>query len=543
MRRALLCCALLAVSVVGCSSSSATFGPQPYPGYNSATNAPYPAASMAGPWVAATPAPTTAGQQPWPVPTANPWSTPYPWETQYPWETPRPTVVPTPRASTNPYTDTNADHLSTFGLDVDTASYSIARKAIAQGIRPDPSVIRPEEWVNYFDQGYAAPESGAFAIHADGGPTPFLRANEVLLRVGVKARESSTAQRPGAALTFVVDVSGSMGDEGKLELVKQSLVILVNQLRGDDTVAIVAFTTNAFVVLPPTSAESKDTIERAIGTLHSMDSTNVDAGLTLGYELARAQYRQDGINRVVLATDGVANTGNVDPQEILAKVGDASTAHIQLVAIGVGMGTYNDSLLETLADKGEGFYAYVDNLDEARRVFVDRLTTTIDTVAIDAKAQIDFNPATVAGYRLIGYEDRGVPDNQFRNPDQKGGGIGAGHQVTALYALILRPTQSHDGLLATVTLRWTDPKTSQSTELSKDVMRSNLATDFGRTDPHFKLDSLVAATAEQLRHSPWIPNYSMRDLQAAASMLQWQLPTDERTRDFLGLISQIRTWD
>ena len=546
MRRALLCCALLTLTVVGCSSSAATptapWNPNG-PNY-SATGAPATAAPASQAAVlppAASAAPATAAQQ-WPVPT------PYPWQTAYPWETAAATPQPFPQAtfpetSTNPYVDTTRDHLSTFGLDVDTASYTVARGAIGQGIRPDPSSIRPEEWVNYFDQGYAAPETGAFAISADGGRTPFLSANEVLLRVGVKARETAKTERPSAALTFVIDVSGSMGDSGKLELVKQSLAVLVSQLRGDDSVGIVVFTTDARVVLQPTSAENREAILGAIASLRPEENTNVDAGLNLGYDMARRQYKPGGINRVVVATDGVANQGNVDPQTILNEIGDPSTTHIQLVAIGVGMGNYNDALLEKLADKGEGFYAYVDTLEEARKVFVDQLVTTIDTVAIDAKAQIDFNPATVAGYRLIGYEDRAVGDSDFRSSTAKGGGIGAGHQVTALYALVLRSTESGDGRLATVTLRWTDPNTSQSTEMARDVSRGNLAADFANTDPHFKLDSLVAATAEVLRRSPWIPNYSMRDLQAAANALQWQLPNTEQVQDFLKLISQIRTWD
>ena len=540
MRRALLCYALLALAVVGCSSSSATPGPwnQPSNQNGLASQAPASQPPAVGYMTAA---PATAGAaasqgQQYPNQTA------YPWETAYPWQTAAPTAQAA-QTGTNPYVDTTRDHLSTFGLDVDTASYTVARAAIGRGSRPDPGAIRPEEWVNYFDQGYTAPESGAFAIHADGGRTPFLGSNEVLLRVGVKARGSTASQRPSAALTFVVDVSGSMADEGKLELVKQSLSLLVSQLRSDDSVAIVAFSTEASVVLEPTSAENKQSIVRAIASLRTLETTNVAAGLNLGYQLARRQYKQGGVNRVVVATDGVANQGTVDPQGMLDQVGQASIDHIQLVAIGVGMGTYNDALLEKLADKGEGFYAYVDNLDEARKVFVDELTTTIDTVAIDAKAQIDFNTATVAGYRLIGYEDRAVADDQFRSSQAKGGGIGAGHQVTALYALVLRSTEGSDRRLGTVTLRWTDPSTGKATETSADVDRGNLAADFAQADPHFKLDSLVAATAEVLRHSPWIPDYSMRQLQEAASALAWQLPNTDQARDFLTLMQQIRTWD
>ncbi len=236
MRRVLLCCALICVAATACSSSSAT---------PTAWNPPNQQ------YAPATPAAQASAAQQWPQATPYPWQTPAAGQTPYPWETP-PAQVPVPPVifpslGTNPYVDTMTDHLSTFGLDVDTASYTVARKYIASGARPDPASVRPEEWVNYFDQGYAGPESGAFAIHADGGPTPFLSQNEVLVRIGVKAHDVSANQRPSAALTFVVDVSGSMADGGRLELVKQSLALLVAQLRGDDSVGIVAFSDTASV--------------------------------------------------------------------------------------------------------------------------------------------------------------------------------------------------------------------------------------------------------------------------------------------------------
>ena len=526
MRRALLCCALLALTVAACSSSSAT--PARYQGpTNQGPNSTSAAATMA-------PA--------YPQATAYPWATQqnqYPWPTSQQLQTPYPPVV-FPSTGINPYVDTNADNLSTFGLDVDTASYTVARGYVAQGVWPDSSSVRPEEWINYFDQGYASPETGAFAIHGDGGPNPFLSSGEVLLRVGVKARDVSSGRRPSAALTFVIDVSGSMDSGGRLELVKQSIAILVSQLRSDDRVAIVAFTTNAWVVLPSTSAADQERILDAIATLHPENNTNTEAGLRLGYQLERAQFVEGGIDRVVLATDGVANVGATDAATMLSEVGaDSSASGIQLVAIGVGMGNYNDALVEQLADKGQGFYAYVDTLDEARRIFVERLTTTLDTVALDAKAQVEFDPAAVAGYRLIGYEDRGLPDSSFRNPDATGGAIGAGHQVTALYALVLRPGESPNDRLATVSLRWTDPSTGRAQEIAQDVNRGDLARSFEATASNFKLDALVAATAEVLRNSPWIPGYGIRDLQGAASALQGQLPETTEVRDFWVMLSQI----
>jgi Ca-activated chloride channel family protein len=243
-----------------------------------------------------------------------------------------------------------------------------------------------------------------------------------------------------------------------------------------------------------------------------------------------------------MATDGVANVGNSDAATILRNAGADSSSQIQLVAVGVGMGNYNDALLEDLADKGAGFYAYVDTVDEARRVFVERLTETIDTVALDAKAQIEFNVATVAGWRQIGYEDRQVPDSQFRSPTAKGGAIGAGHQVTALYAVILRPREGQDDRLGTVTLRWTDPTTGRATEIAQDIDQRDISSSFGSTDPHFKLDSLVAATAEVLRGSPWIPGYQIRDLKSAAQVMRGALPETAEVDDFLQMLDQIRSW-
>jgi Ca-activated chloride channel family protein len=516
MRRAVLCCALLAVAVVGCSSS-ATSAP-----YSNGNNAPVPPA----------PAASAAPAYPWPTGFAQATS-----------QLPYPPVV-FPSVGTNPYVDTTQDQLSTFGLDVDTASYTVARNYISQGMRPNSDSVRPEEWVNYFDQGYGAPETGTFAIHTDGGPNPFLSPNEVLLRVGVKARDAYSGRRPAAALTFVIDVSGSMGGEGRLDMVKQSLALLASQLRSDDRLAIVAFSTDARTVLESTSGSDRGAILSALARLQPENSTNTEAGLRLGYELERRQFIKGGIDRVILATDGVANEGNTDPNVMLDEVGAGTSSDIQMVAVGVGTGNYNDALLEQLADKGEGYYAFIDNIDEARRVFVDRLMTTLDTVAVDAKAQIDFDPQVVAGYRLIGYEDRAVPDQSFRSSSTTGDAIGAGHQVTALYALYLRQGWEGPGnaRIATVTLRWTDPISHRATEMSQDFYRADLATSFGSADPHFKLDSLVAATAEVLRNSPWIPGYGVHDLQIAAAELAPQLPQTAEVKDFVTMIDQIKDW-
>lgn len=240
----------------------------------------------------------------------------------------------------NPFVDPNKDRESTFALDVDTASYTVARRYISDGNLPDPSSVRVEEFVNYFDQGYAPPEDDAFAIHVDGGPSPFLAQDEMLLRIGLKARQVADRSRPDASLTFVIDVSGSMARENRLGLVKQSLRLLVEGLRRDDTIGIVVYGTQARVVLEPTSARDAGTILDAIDSLEPEGSTNAEAGLRLGYEMAREQLRDEGINRVVLASDGVANVGATDAESILSRIRDDAEAGIQLVSVGFGMGNF-----------------------------------------------------------------------------------------------------------------------------------------------------------------------------------------------------------
>jgi Ca-activated chloride channel family protein len=438
----------------------------------------------------------------------------------------------------NPFVDTADDRESTFGLDVDTASYTIARRWIEDGNLPDPASIRVEEFVNAFDQGYAAPETDAFAIHADGGPSPFLDEDEVLLRIGIKAREVGDRERPDAALTFVVDVSGSMAREDRLELVKRSLALLVEELRPRDTVALVVYGSDARVVLEPTRARDADEILAAIGSLQPEGSTNAEAGLRLGYSLARESLAEGGINRVILASDGVANVGVTDAQGILDEIRRDADAGIQLVTVGFGMGNYNDVLLEQLADDGDGFYAYVDQLDEARRLFVEDLTGTLQTVALDARVQVEFNPDTVEAYRLIGFENRAIDDDDFRDDVVEAGAIGAGHASTALYALRLERDAGWDTRLATVSLRWIDPESRRADELAADVYGGDLAESFRATEAAFQLDALVAAAAERFRDSRWGRRYELRDVLEVADEIEHDLPQTAETDDFLALLER-----
>ncbi|HEX2141265.1 MAG TPA: von Willebrand factor type A domain-containing protein, partial [Candidatus Limnocylindria bacterium] len=370
----------------------------------------------------------------------------------------------------NPFVDTEDDALSTFALEVDTGSYTVARRFLTDGNLPDKDAIRVEEFVNYFPTGVPAPDGEAFAIHADAAVTPFVQNDRYqVARVVIRSREMAPETRPDAALTFVIDVSGSMEMENRLELVKQSLRLLVTQLRLSDTVAIVVYGSDARVVLQPTPLSEVETVQAAIDALHPEGATNAEAGLVLGYQLARAAFRPGGVNRVILASDGVANVGNTGPDSILAQIRGEAAGGIQLATLGFGMGNYNDVLMEQLADDGDGFYAYVDTIDEAERLFVDELTTTLVTVALDAKVQVSWDQAAVERWRLIGFENRAVADDQFRDDRVEAGAIGPGHEVTALYELKLTDEAASTTSLGTVGLRWTDPDSGEAVEMQRQL--------------------------------------------------------------------------
>lgn len=439
---------------------------------------------------------------------------------------------------TNPWVDPGRDDQSTFGLDVDTASYTIAQRYVADGNTPDPASVRAEEWVNAFDQGYPQPEDGTFGIVADGGPSPFLRRDEVLMRVGIQARTVSDRKRQPASLTFVIDTSGSMSMEDRLETVKDALRLLVRNLDRDDRVAIVTFGNDAQVVLPTTSVNHEREILDAIEALQPGGSTNLEAGLQLGYDLARKGLTEDGVDRVVLASDGVANVGLTNAEGILGGIRRDAAAGIELVSVGVGMGNYNDALLEQLADQGDGFYAYVNSRDEARKLFSEDLTETLQAVALDARAQVEFDRRTVSAYRLIGYENRAIPDQQFPNDEVDAGAIGSGHAVTALYALQLEPDARSSDRIATVSLRWTDPDRNRPDETSRDVAVGDLSESFEATDAHFRLDAIVAATAEVL-HGSELTEVDLHDVADVAREEAESLPLTDEVHAFLDLLDRL----
>ena len=439
----------------------------------------------------------------------------------------------------NPSVDTEDDNLSTFALDVDTGSYTIMRNYLSEGVLPPPDSVRVEEYVNYFDQGYPNPPAHqAFGIYVDGAPSPFAESERYsMMRVGIQGYDVPDTERKDVSLTFVIDVSGSMDMDNRLGLVKRSLELLVERLHRDDQVSIVVYGSDARVVLEPTSGSDKGRILRAIYSLEPEGVTNAEAGLQLGYKMAMRAYNPDGVNRVILCSDGVANTGETEWNAILREVRGYVEEGILMTSIGFGMDNYNDVLMEQLADNGNGFYAYVDDMDEAERLFVDDLTSTLQTIAMDAKVQVEFNPEVVARYRLVGYENRDVADEDFRDNEVDAGEIGAGHTVTALYEIKLYPQAF--GRIATVYLRWEDPDTREVVEMSKDFDTYQMSGSFHRADPHFQWAVVVAEYAEILRDSYWAES----DLNAVYKEAQWvseHLYRDEYVREFVELTRRAR---
>ena len=353
-------------------------------------------------------------------------------------------------SGTNPFIDTEDDTFSTFGMDVDTASYTVMRRYLRDGHLPPSEAVRVEEFVNAFDYNYTPPSDEAFAIHLEGAPSKFGEGKRLqLLRIGIQGRVIPDTDRKDAILTFVVDVSGSMDRENRLGLVKRALTLLLEQLRPSDKVGIVVYGSNARVVLPHTGIANREHILTSIRALVPEGATNAEAGLRMGYKLALQNSKPDCINRVILCSDGVANVGQTGSDAILKEIRTYVKEGVTLTTVGFGMGNYNDVLMEQLANKGNGNYTYVDTLDEARRVFVEDLTSTLQVIAKDAKIQVEFNPETVSRFRLLGYENRRLAHEDFRNDTVDAGEVGAGHSVTALYEIKLHEDadrQTRDGL-------------------------------------------------------------------------------------------------
>ncbi len=442
----------------------------------------------------------------------------------------------------NPFEVAVLDRLSTFSVDVDTASYALARRYLNEGNVPEKAQIRTEEFVNYFDSDIPAPVTGTFAVHTDLTPSRFSAdAARQMLRVVVRARDVQKLERDAMHLTFVVDVSGSMRQQNRLETVKHALRLLVAQLEPRDSIAIVKFSTDASIVLPMTPVIDRAAIEAAIAPMSPGGSTNSNAGLQLGYAQALSGLNSQAVNRVVFLSDGVANVGETDAQAILEGVRSIREKGIFLNTIGVGMSNHNDVLLEQLANKGDGVCNYVDSNDEVKRALVDRFTGAFQPVARDVKIQVEFDPEQVLRYRLLGYENRAIADADFRNDKVDAGELGAGHQVTALYELELTGRKG-DGPLATTRLRWkpiraagTTAEEDAATEASFTAMASSYQA-FESSPPGHRRAMIVAQFAEILRRSIHARGDSLDDLIREATLLQKQIPGDKEFAEFCALL-------
>jgi Ca-activated chloride channel family protein len=438
----------------------------------------------------------------------------------------------------NPFVDTEDDHFSTFATDVDTASYTVARSYLKNGNLPVNDSVRTEEFVNFFDYGYQSPDNDAFTVYLEAAPAKFGK-NCFLQRIGIKGKEISVKDRKDAILTFVIDCSGSMGSyDTRLELVKKTLRLLVDQLREGDRIGITTYQTKGRILMEHKGISKKAEILEAIDSLQAGGSTNAHEGIRLGYEIADKAFQRGCINRLILCTDGVANEGVTNGDEIIKEMKQYVDKGICLSAIGFGMDNYNDVLLEKLGDKGNGHYAYVDTIIEAKRVFVENMTGTLQVIGRDVKVQVDFNPQVVRSYRLLGYENRDVADNKFRDDKEKGGAIGSGFSVTALYEVKLWEDKS--GKIATVFIRHKNPDKEEVTEISKEISTSEVKKTFADASDSFKLSAAVAQFAEILRQSYWAKDEKIEDVLDLAQSLIPAYKNDAKVIEFVDMVSKAK---
>ncbi len=421
-------------------------------------------------------------------------------------------------ATEQPFTLSSNNPLSTFSVDVDTASYSNIRRLIHNGQTVDPGAVRVEEMVNYFDYDYPEPTAGQpFSVVTEVTNAPWAPEHQLVL-VGLQGRHVDTKALPPRNLVFLIDVSGSMEDENKLPLLKRSFAKLLDTLGERDRVAMVVYAGASGVVLPSTLATDRAAIEAALERLSAGGSTNGAAGIELAYEIAERHAVKGGINRVILATDGDFNVGTTSESALTELVEQKRERGVALTVLGFGMGNYNDSTLEKLADNGNGNYAYIDTLDEARKVLVTEASGTMLTIAKDVKIQVEWNPAVVGAYRLIGYDNRRLADRDFNDDRKDAGEIGAGHSVTALYE-VLSPAQAKrlsgvDALkyqtvatkgdaneMLTVKLRYKAPEAKNSELISVPVANRSVA--FDRASENLRFASAVATFGMYLRHSEY----------------------------------------
>jgi Ca-activated chloride channel family protein len=437
----------------------------------------------------------------------------------------------------NPVYTTGKDPVSTFSIDVDTASYSNVRHLLNQGIWPDKGAIRVEEMINYFSYNYAQPKSvdQPFAIHTEVAASPWNQGTH-LMRIALKGYQVPKDNLPPMNLVFLIDVSSSMSNADKLPLLKQAFTLLTKQLRAQDHVSMVVYAGASGLVLEPTTGDKQNEILTALDRLSAGGSTNGGAGIELAYKTASSHFNKDGINRVILATDGDFNVGTTSSARLNKMIEKQKDSGVFLSVLGFGQGNYNDHLMEELSNIGNGTAYYIDSFKEARKVFADGLTGTLQTIAKDVKIQVEFNPAYVSEYRLIGYDNRQLKTEDFNNDKVDAGDIGSGHTVTAFYELVMVGSNYHfnDPLryetqgdtsksskgakndeMAYVKLRYKKPDQKQSKLIQLPILTSQLVKDFAGASNEFKFATAVAAFGEKLRGSQYI-DWSIEQIKQTA---------------------------
>ncbi len=451
---------------------------------------------------------------------------------------------------------TSREHpLSTFSIDVDTASYANVRRFLGENRLPPADAVRIEELVNYFAYAYAPPRGDApFAVHTEVLGCPWEPSHR-LVRIGLKAKEIPLAERPPSNLVFLVDVSGSMDMPDKLPLVKSALRLLVEKLDEDDRVAIVVYAGSSGLVLSGTTGDRKSEILAAIDRLEAGGSTNGGAGIELAYRIASEGYRRGATNRVILATDGDFNVGVTSHGELTRLIEEKAKSGVFLSVLGFGTGNLKDATMEQLADRGNGNYAYIDTINEAKKALVEQLTGTLLTVAKDVKLQVEWNPARAASYRLVGYENRLLAPEDFRDDSKDAGEIGAGHSVTALYEVIPagaeadgrpvdplkyqtpRELASKGGELLTLKLRYKSPEGHESMPLEYVV--ADPGASFASASADSRFAAAVAAFGMVLRESP---HRGQATLDAVIAMAEeaGAESADEHRREFVALARKAR---
>lgn len=408
--------------------------------------------------------------------------------------------APRPKLAENPFIETRVERTSTFSADVDTASYTRLRASLTAGVLPRPEDVRIEEMLNYFRFSYPAPSGAAFGFLTDVARAPW-DPERRLVRIGIKGREVAAVQRPPANLVLLIDASGSMAGPKKIGLLRDGFAMLAEKLDARDTVAIVAYAGRAGVILPPTSGDKKARIINALDAFETGGATDGSLGIQRGYELAAQGFKEGGINRVILATDGDFNLGVTQRSELEGLIGRKARTGIFLTVLGFDNFNPNDKTLELLADKGNGHYAFVDGVSEARRVLVDDLSGTLQTIAKDVKIQVRWNPEAVESYRLIGYENRALAATEFRDDSKDAGEIGAGHTVTALYDVKPTSQRNTDRSFGTIAIRYKDPDGTEAREVEASIGGAD--THFPETSTDFRFAASVAAFGMLLRSSPY----------------------------------------